>query len=57
MREWIKNIDDNDLYVIKRAFIDSTFDTVMERPYSKEHKELHTDIINEIIEESTRRTK
>lgn len=40
-----------ELYMLKRQAIESSFNIVMEDRYSKFETQIHTDLMNEIIEE------
>lgn len=46
---------DDELYILKRAFIESSFNIQYERKYSEDERNMHNKLMNEIINEIKRR--
>lgn len=46
---------DDELYILKRAFVESAFNIQYERKYSEDEREMHNKLMNEIIDEIKRR--
>lgn len=46
---------DDELYILKRAFIESAFNIQYERKYSDDERKIHNKLMNEIIDEIKRR--
>ena len=46
---------DHEVYILKRAFTESSFEFFMTDNYAKENKDTHTSLFNEFIEEDTKR--
>lgn len=53
----LKGFSDEEIYVIKRAFLDSGFDTTFSETYEKRHKEVHNKLLVEFASEDTARLK
>ena len=51
----LKAFSDEEIYVIKRAFLDSGFDTNFSEIYEKRHKEVHKKLLLEFVSEDTTR--
>ena len=49
------SFNDEELYMLKRQAIESSWNIVCEDRYSKEEVEVHSNLVNEIIDECRRR--
>ena len=53
----LKNFSDEEIYVIKRAMLDSSFSSAYLELYSESHKETHKSLLQEFVNEDTIRIK
>ena len=53
----LKVFSDEEIYVIKRAMLDSSFSSVYSYTYSEQHKETHNKLLVEFASEDTARLK
>ena len=51
----LKGFSDEEIYVIKRAMLDSSFTTVYSDLYTENHKETHRKLLVEFASEDTAR--
>lgn len=48
---------DDELYILKRAFVESAFNIQYERKYCEDEREMHNKLMNEVIDEIKRRRR